>query len=309
MTDLLAELEPVVERGLERHLATTAEWFPHEYVPYEEGRNFVEEPWKASDSRLAEVAQVSLELNLLTEDNLPYYLLAIWDAFGGAGAWGEWSRRWTAEEGRHAIVLRDYLTVTRGIDPVALERGRMDQVSRGYHPAWSKAGPLDGVVYTTIQELATRIAHRNTGLLTAEDSLIRLTGRIAQDENLHYVFYRDLGSAALEVDASQMIMAIERQVLNFAMPGQDLPAFRERARSMADGGVYDLRIHRDQVIGPVLLTHWRLLELDGLTAEAEIARDRILAHLEKVDRVASRSDEARARRQELEPGVPFPTTS
>jgi acyl-[acyl-carrier-protein] desaturase len=29
--------------------------------------------------------------------------------------------RWTAEEGRHAIVLRDYLTVTRNVDPVALE--------------------------------------------------------------------------------------------------------------------------------------------------------------------------------------------
>jgi acyl-[acyl-carrier-protein] desaturase len=33
--------------------------------------------------------------------------------FGRHAAWGEWDRRWTAEEGRHSIVIRDYLTVTR----------------------------------------------------------------------------------------------------------------------------------------------------------------------------------------------------
>jgi hypothetical protein len=31
-------------------------------------------------------------------------------AFGRDGAWGTWTGRWTAEEGRHAIVMRDYLT-------------------------------------------------------------------------------------------------------------------------------------------------------------------------------------------------------
>jgi len=49
---------------------------------------------------------------------------------------------------------------------VQLERGRMDQVSRGYYPDGNGGvralDPLDGVVYTTLQELATRIAHRNT---------------------------------------------------------------------------------------------------------------------------------------------------
>ena len=40
----------------------------------------------------------------------------------GDGAWVNWVGRWTAEEGRHAIVLRDYLTVTRNIDPVLLVR-------------------------------------------------------------------------------------------------------------------------------------------------------------------------------------------
>src|SRR2546422_11129262 len=131
--DLLIELKPRVGKALDRHLSTAAEWFPHEYVPYDQGRDFVAEPWLPSDSRLDDVAQTALELNLLTEDNLPYYHLAIWETFEGDGPWGEWVRRWTAEEGRHSIAIRDYLTVTRGVDPVSLERGRMEHVCPGYY--------------------------------------------------------------------------------------------------------------------------------------------------------------------------------
>ena len=37
---LLLDLEPVVEAGLNRHLATAKEWFPHEYVPWSRGLDF-----------------------------------------------------------------------------------------------------------------------------------------------------------------------------------------------------------------------------------------------------------------------------
>ena len=37
---LIRDLEPVVGQELERHLATQKEWYPHEYVPWSEGRNF-----------------------------------------------------------------------------------------------------------------------------------------------------------------------------------------------------------------------------------------------------------------------------
>lgn len=292
-TALLRELEPVVEQALERHLTAATEWFPHDYVPWEQGRNFVAEPWEAGDARLDPVAQTALELNLLTEDNLPYYHLAIWERFGGEGAWGEWARRWTAEEGRHSIAIRDYLTVTRGVDPQALERGRMDHVSRGYYPRGLN-GPLEGLVYVTLQELATRIAHRNTGAITGDPVAEKLMARIAVDENLHYVFYRDVAAAAIRLDASSMVKAIHRQVTGFAMPGLELPGFRDKAISIAAAGIYDLRIHRDQVLIPVLLKQWRLTEITGLDAEAERARDETLKFLEELDLAAAHYQQLRA---------------
>jgi acyl-[acyl-carrier-protein] desaturase len=292
--EMLRELRPSVEKGLHRHHATASEWFPHEYIPYERGRNFVDEPWVPQDSKLPDIAQTALELNLLTEDNLPFYNLAIWTTFGNEEAWGEWVRQWVAEEGRHAIVLRDYLTVTRGIDPVALERGRMDMVKRGWYPEFAELGPLDGVVFTSLQELATRISHRNTGIVTEDPIAEKICSRIATDENLHYVFYRDLAAAAFEVDPSNMLLALRRQVKGFAMPGAEMPGFHAKAKAMAVAGIYNFRIHHDQVLAPVLLKHWRITELADLTDDAKVARDEILAHMERLDRVASKLDEMNA---------------
>jgi acyl-[acyl-carrier-protein] desaturase len=277
----LVDLEPVAGKLLDRHLATAREWFPHDYVPYDLGRSFAGAPWQAGDSKLSEAARTALELNLLTEDNLPYYHLAIWGLFGGEGAWGEWARRWTAEEGRHSIAIRDYLVVTRAVDPSALERERMDHVSRGYYPR-RIGGALEGLVYVTLQELATRIAHRNTGALTGDPVAEKLLLRVALDENLHYVFYRDVAAAAIELDPSAMVLAMNRQVLGFAMPGFELRSFRERAITIAAAGVYDLRIHREQVLAPVLLRHWKLEALRGLSDDAERARDEVIAFLESL---------------------------
>jgi acyl-[acyl-carrier protein] desaturase len=293
--EMLRLLEPALAQGLSLHQAAATEWFPHDYVPYEVGRNYVEEPWEEKDSDLSPIARISLEVNLLTEDNLPYYHLALWNTFGQEGAWGEWVRLWTAEEGRHAIVLRDYLTVTRGLDPIALERGRMDQVKRGYYPGWDGyPDPLGGVVYTTLQELATRIAHRNTGVATNDPLIRKLTARIATDENLHHVFYRDIGKEAMEIDPSAMMLAINREVTGFSMPGLDMPEFRAKAVQMAKAGIYDLRIHHDQVVLPVLFKHWKIDEVTGLSQEAEEARDGLMNYLAMLDATATMYEEKRA---------------
>src|SRR6478672_9941686 len=217
MADLSTALVPVVEQLLERHLATAKEWFPHELVPWSRGRDFTAgEEWSAEDAGVSDEARVALTVNLLTEDNLPYYFASLSNG-SRDGAWAEWTRRWTAEEGRHALVIRDYLTVTRAVDPVALERSRMHQVSTGVVPQFGNA--CLGLVYTTLQELATRVAHRNTGELLSDAAGRTVMRRVAADENLHHLFYRDLASAAIDRDPSAMVVAMERVVRNFAMPG------------------------------------------------------------------------------------------
>ena len=286
---LLHELEPEAARLYDRHARVAQEWFPHEYIPYRLGRDFDKEPWTPDQPRLTGVAQTAFEIGLLTEDNLPSYHRLIHGMFGkGDGAWINWVGRWTAEEGRHAIVLRDYLTVTRNIDPVLLERGRMTQLQQGYDH--DTPSTLRGLAYVAFQELATRIAHRNTGRYSDDPVADKIMVRIAADENLHMVFYRDILGAALKVQPSAAVRAIVDEVLAFEMPGAGIPGFIRKAAQIAKAGIYDLRVHHDEVLMPIL-RHWRIFELEGLDAAAEEARAKLARHLQELDAAATRFEQ------------------
>ena len=112
----------------------------------------------------------------------------------------------------------------------------------------------------TFQELATRIAHRNTGRYSDDPVADKIMVRIATDENLHMVFYRDVLSAAIKLDPSAAVRAIVDEVLRFQMPGAGIPGFVRKAAQIAKAGIYDLRVHRDEVLLPIL-RHWRIFEL------------------------------------------------
>ncbi len=292
---LLRELTPVAERLVHRHYETCKPWYPHEFVPWSMGRDFAEdEAWSADDSGLPEAVRSALFVNLLTEDNLPYYFHTIDRIFGESGVWKEWSHRWTAEEARHSIALRDFMTVTRVLDPKLVEDGRMSQMSGGEVPQPTSAA--DGFVYVALQELATRIAHRNTGKALQEhlgESPVAEAGydvisRVAADENFHFLFYRDLTSAALEIAPSVVLPAIERQVREFEMPGTGIPGFKRHAELIARGGLYNLSQHHDQILQPVIMKWWKIESLQGLTSEAEQAREALIRQIQRIGSVARR---------------------
>ena len=294
-TELLRELDQVVVGELNRHEKVAKEWFPHEYVPWSEGRNFDGlmggDEWTEQDSGVSDVARSALIVNLLTEDNLPSYHHEIAMIFGRDDAWGEWVHRWTAEEGRHAMAMRDYMLVKRLVDPVALERFRMTHMSQGYESAHS-GELMSSLAYVSFQELATRVSHRNTGKFTNDPMCENLLTRIAADENLHMIFYRNLMDAALKIDPDQAMIAILDVVKNFAMPGANLPGFQRKAVEMAVEGIYDLRSHKDEVVAPVL-RFWKVFELEGLSAEGEAARTELAGFMEALEKQAMRFEDKR----------------
>jgi len=294
---LLSQLEAAVGENLDRHLASAEAWMPHEYVPWGEGRNFADlggEPWSIEQSRLSPIARTALEVNLLTEDNLPSYHAELRRTFGREGAWGVWVNQWTAEEGRHASCIRDYLLVTRGVDPEQLERARMATLQAGFDAGGKPL--LHACAYVSFQELATRVSHRNTGRYCEDPIAEKLLARIAMDENLHMIFYRNLVKTALEIAPSQTLQAITDEVAGFVMPGSVIPGFARKAVQIAQAGIYDLRIHHDEVIMP-LVRHWRIFEIKGLDSEGEQARHDLAAALEALDARATRYEERRAEAQ------------
>ncbi|MBY6412723.1 acyl-ACP desaturase [Rhodococcus sp. BP-252] len=296
--ELLQELVPVAEDNVNRHLSMAREWHPHDYVPWDEGRNFAAlggVDYDPEQSKLSEVAKAAMITNLLTEDNLPSYHREIAENFSQDGAWGTWVGRWTAEENRHGIVMRDYLVVTRGVDPVALEQARMIHMTNGFaSPAGSQTGLLHSVSYVTFQELATRVSHRNTGKVCDDPIADRMLQRIAADENLHMMFYRNISAAALDIAPDQTLDAVCDIVMNFQMPGAGMPNFRRNGVLMAKHGIYDLRQHLEEVVWPVL-RKWKIFEREDFTGRGETRREELAAFLDDLDKQATKFEEMRDR--------------
>ncbi|WP_280260865.1 acyl-ACP desaturase [Nocardia abscessus] len=294
---ILTELEPVAEQNLNRHLSMAKDWNPHDYVPWSQGRNFAAlggMDWALEQSKLSEVARVAMITNLLTEDNLPSYHREIAQNFSEDGPWGVWVDRWTAEENRHGIAMRDYLVVTRAVDPVALEEARMIHMANGVQSPDGWGGFLTSVAYVTFQELATRVSHRNTGKACNDAVADRMLQRIAADENLHMIFYRNLCGAALDLVPDQALPAITRILTNFLMPGAGMPNFRRYGVLMAKHGIYDLRQHLEEVVQPVL-KQWNVFDRTDLGPRGEQAREELGEFVDKLAKDVIKFEEQRDR--------------
>ncbi len=95
---LVEAIDSRVESLTEAHLSRRSDWYFHDIVPWERGESFREKPWDVSQCTISEDARTSLVLNLLTEDNLPYYHALIEKHMPNTSAFVKWNRLWTAEE-------------------------------------------------------------------------------------------------------------------------------------------------------------------------------------------------------------------
>ena len=279
--DLLQELSGEAERLYNRHLEAPRLWFPHEQIDWGSGEDFKEKPWEPTDYVLSDGVRSAIYTNLLTEDNLPYYTESIMAHAPKDHPLNAWTRQWTMEENRHSMVMRDWVHISRCINPTSLEEGRVVQMSTGMVPRFENLGDL--IAYVAMQERATQIAHRNTGAkLPKEDKQGRnLLALIAGDETKHYMFYRDLTKAAFDLDPSTMMEAVNRQVEHFAMPGVGIPNFTKHAVRIAKEGIYGVQQFLQDVVTPVLEL-WDVEHLEGLSAEAEKARVALFEMIEKL---------------------------
>ena len=300
-TSLLEDLAPKAEVLVARHLETRKSWQPHEFVPWSLANDYPEDyEWQSSEFAMPEYIRSALFVNLLTEDNLPFYVRDIDEFAGKDGIWRHWTGIWTFEEGRHSYAMRSYIEATRAIDPVKLEQAREVQVTNGEVPKIDST--MDGFVYVALQELATRISHLNTAkklrevsnFATDERTKIAANAgyvclkRIATDENFHHLLYRDLVTESILIDSSKVIMAVHKQVMNFAMPGTGIPGFKEHAKNIANSGIYNSTIHFEDILMPIVVNKWKIGQLEGLNPEASKAQEEIMNRIERIRKIINK---------------------
>lgn len=269
--ELLIALTTVVEAELDRHLSEADGWQPQDLVPWDEGRNFEflgGVDWSPEQSTMNEVGKLGLTVGVLAADNLPSYHREI-SRHLTPGPWWHWVGRWTAEENRHSIVIRDYLVLTRAVDPVELERVRMTHMTSNYMAPPMRL--LDVLVNSAFEEAASSIRLRNTGALGDDPVVAAICERIAADDELQTVFYANVVSAALDLVPDQAARAIADRVREFRVPLIPLPGGRDSTSELAEAGVYDPAREDELIFGP-LLEQWKIFERNDLGAGGEQAR-------------------------------------
>jgi acyl-[acyl-carrier-protein] desaturase len=249
---LILELEPVVEANMDRHLNTEDIWFAHDYVPFAQGQNFAflgGQDWDPSQTTLPRTVTDACEILLIIKDNLAGHHRELVEHFILEDMWGQWLGRWTAEEHLHAIALREYLVVTREVDPSANEQVRVEHVVKGYRAEWYSQ--VETLVQMAFCERAHMVFCRNLAAQIEEPVLAGLIARIAKDEERHEEFFANLVTHCLSYTHDETVAAIAARAADLDVVGGDIDAYHDKLRNVADAGIFDASQLRQVISGRI----------------------------------------------------------
>jgi acyl-[acyl-carrier-protein] desaturase len=286
--EVLKCLELKVKDWISSHVAKRKLWFSSDFLPSEEK---MPDDNVSVGTRLKERARgikdnvrVALALNLLTEEGLPHFHTLLTKYLGDDSFWVKWTNMWTAEEDRHGNVIRDYVRDSHIFNFREVELMQFHYVESGFNPDWDM-DPYKVFVYTTLQERATQISHKNTGKAAGDvEPLIGgILNSIAADEAKHFTFYRNVFKEILKLDPDGGLISAASIMPAIDMPGISMPNFRELADVVRRSGIYTPWDYKEIV--EELIKYWEIDTLTGLSEIAAKAQEKILyipARLKKI---------------------------
>lgn len=287
--EVLALLEENVKVWMETHLKKRKLWFSSDYLPADEKNSEDDEKallkLRERVRGIKDSARVALGLNLITEEGLPHFHRLLSKYLGDDSFWSKWNNMWTAEEDRHGGVLRDYARDSRLFNFSKLEQMQYVYQEKGFEPDWDK-DPYRVFVYTTLQERATQISHKNTGEHVGEqEPLINgILNSIAADEAKHYTFYRNVFKSILEIDPNRALVSAANILPAIDMPGISMPNFREMADVVRRANIYGPRDYKKIV--EEAISFWNIEVLEGLNDLGRKAQDKIMLIPKRLEKVA-----------------------
>lgn len=279
--ELITALEKALPEIDEEHQAAATPWNPHDWVPWDSGKNFAflgGEDWDPSQATLSDEARAGVLALLLTKDNLPSYHRIIAMYFPTFSDWRQLVGVWTAEDNRHSIVLRDYLVVTRAIDPVDAEDRRRVHVTAGYRQHTEDVadlGPLDVLALMAVHENQCVGFIEKLRSAVDDDVLDQILAKISNDDALQAKMFGAFLNVGLVADQEATVLAVDRALARMAEEtiGFDIADFDTERALLASYENDETRA----AVAAALADQLKLDSLHALSDEAEAARSRIKA--------------------------------
>lgn len=287
--EVLAQLEPLVEEMMAKHLHKRRLWMSSDFLPADEAydddheKNLMQLRERARG--VSDAVRVSVVVGLLTEEGLPHFHRIIAKHLGEDSFWSKWNGMWTAEEDRHGNILRDYARDARLFRFREVEMMQYAYQEEGFNPDWDM-DPYKVFVYTTLQEKATQVTHMNTGKLGGIDEpvLRGILSSIAADEAKHFTFYRNVFKAILALDPNRALESALAILPAVEMPGSSMPKFREMSDVIRRIGIYGPWDYK--AIAEDAIKYWKIETLTGLSEAGRIAQEKIMSIPDRIRRIA-----------------------
>jgi len=287
--EVLQALEPLVENLTEAHKQKRRLWMPNDFLPADEqmdsDQHDRQERLREQAKAIPDSERVALAMNLLTEEGLPHFHRLIAYHLGDSKPWQDWNFLWTAEEDRHGSLLRDYARESRLFEFGSVDQMQYNYQEAGFTPEWEN-DPYRLFVYTTLQERATQVSHRNTGKKVAdvEPQLDGILKKIAAEEARHYSFYRGVFQGILEIDPNRALASALKILPAIDMPGLSMPNFREMSEVIRRREIYTPWDYK--AIVEEAIRFWKVDVLTGLNEVGRAAQDKIMSIPKRLERIA-----------------------
>ncbi|KAL4388158.1 hypothetical protein GQ457_09G013730 [Hibiscus cannabinus] len=286
--EIFKSLDSWVEKNILIHLKPVEKnWQPQDFLPNPTSQEFYKQ--------VKELREMAKEIpddyfvvfvgDMVTEEALPTYQTMLNTTDGvldetcaSLTSWAIWNRAWTAEENKHGDMLHKYLYLSGRIDMRQVEKTIQYLIGSGMV---STNNPYLTFIYTSFQERATFISHKNTAKLAwkhGDAKLAKLCGFVASDEKRHEIAYAKIIEKLFEIDPDETIRAFADMMrkkitmpAHFMYDGRDANLFNHFSMVAQRLGVYTVKDYTD--ILEFLVDRWRVEELTGLSAEGRKAQD------------------------------------
>ncbi len=304
--EVMQFLEKNIDSFVENYLIPVENiWQPSDLLPDSQNENFYEE--------LKELREIAKDLpydfwvvligDTITEEALPTYESWLMDVEGvnqidnGGNGWSKWVRNWTGEENRHGDLLNKYLYLSGRVNMREVEITTQFLINDGFDIGTDR-DPYKNFVYTSFQELATYVSHNRVSQIAkqyGDKRLSKMCKLIAGDEMRHHHAYSEFVNRIFQVDPSEMMLAFQYMMKQkIVMPahfiresGQKIgEAFEQFSDSAQRIGVYTANDYVD--ILRKLIDKWQIDKINGLTSEAEKARDYLMKLPDRMARISER---------------------
>ncbi len=303
--EVVKSMEGFVKENLPQLLKTVDQsWQPSSFLPAMDEENWQDEvdTFRKRAAALPDDLLVVLVGNMITEEALPSYqtwinlIEGVRDPSGeGENPWGQWSRGWTAEEKRHGDLLNKYLYLTGRVDTFRVEKTIQHLIRNGFNPG-TENDPYLGFVYTSFQERATQVSHRNTAVLAGkagESQLQLICGTIAGDEARHGRAYALFMQKIFELDPHEALLSFYKMMKKrIVMParlmndGENSSIFEDYSSLAQKLGVYTSLDYAD--IEEELVENWDIAHIPNCRGESAQAQEYLCSFPDRIRKLANR---------------------